>query len=120
VSGLEALLAVGKDDLRWQFVRRVGKLAKDFGIDLSDDDLQNAYTLRSKLMHSQKFLFGLENVLPTSEHRALYDKLESLLRVTLKRCFLDELFGQIFADDDAIKVEWPCPEARDVRKRIGK
>jgi len=107
VSGLEALLTVGKYRVGPRFVRRVKKLAMEFGIDLSEDELEKAYTLRSELTHAQKFLFDLHAVLPPNEHRPLYDKLESLLRATVKKCFLDEAFGRNFADDAAVKAKWP-------------
>ncbi len=106
VSGLEALIIVGKRHVRKQFVCRVRKLAVEFGLDLSEVELNKAYTLRSELAHAQSFLFGLHAVLPPNEHRPLYDKLESLLRATLRKCFLDEAFGRHFADDAAVKTKW--------------
>jgi len=106
VSGLEALVNVDRNDVRRQFVRRVGKLATEFGFALSEAELHDAYTLRSKLAHAQGFLFDLHAVLPPDKHRPLYDKLESLLRATLKKCFIDETFGQHFANDAAVKAKW--------------
>jgi hypothetical protein len=106
VSGLEALITVEKNHLRQQFVRRVGRLAKEFTISLSDPELHDAYTLRSKLAHAEGFLFALHTVLPPSEHKPLHDKLETLLRVAVKKCLLDEVFGLRFADDSAVKEKW--------------
>lgn len=106
VSGLEALITVERNDVRKQFVNRVRKLAIEFGVDLTEIELHSAYTVRSGLAHAQNFLYGLHTVLPPSEHRPLYDKLETLLRMTVKRSFLDETFGQHFANDAAVKTKW--------------
>ena len=107
VSGFEALLNVDLSDSRRQFVRRVGKLATEFGAALSEAELTHAYTLRSKLAHAQGFLFDLHAVLPPDKHRALYDKLELLLRATVKKCLLDDAFAQNFASDASVKARWP-------------
>jgi len=106
VSGLEALITVEKDHLRWQFVRRIRQLAIEFAVDLSEDELHDAYTLRSRLAHAQGFLYALSAVLPPDKHRPLYDKLELLLRIIVKHCFLDEMFGDHFSSDDAIRLRW--------------
>jgi len=107
VSGLEALITVEKSNVRKQFVNRVRKLAIEFGVELSETELHNAYTVRSGLAHAQNFLFGLHTVLSPDKHRPLYDKLEMLLRSTIKRCLLDETFGQHFANGAAVKTKWP-------------
>jgi hypothetical protein len=107
VSGFEALVNVDRKDSKAQFKRRVGKLATEFGVALSEPELDDAYAVRSKLAHGQGFLFGLHAVLPPEKHRPLYDKLESLLRAVLKKCLLDEVFGRNFADDTAVKANWP-------------
>jgi hypothetical protein len=107
VSGFEALINVDKKNSESQFVRRAGNLAKEFGVALSEDELDDAYSLRSKLAHAQGFLFDLTSVLPAHKHRPLYEKLESLFRAILKKCFADEAFGRNFADDAAVKAKWP-------------
>ena len=107
VSGLEALINVERKNSKAQFVGRVGSLAREFGIALSEAELKDAYTLRSQLAHAQAFLLDLNTVLPTDEHRPLYDKLESVLRATVKRCLLDEVFGRHFEDHTAVRAKWP-------------
>jgi hypothetical protein len=107
VSGLEALINVGEAEVAWQFRDRVRQLAGEFQINLSDNDLRLAYKLRSKLVHAESFLSGLQTVLPTADHSALYDKLESLLRMTVRRCLLDQTFGDSFRDAAAVKARWP-------------
>ena len=107
VSGLEALINVGKDDNKWQFRDRVGQLATEFKIVLTDTDLINAWDLRSKLVHGERFLYGLETVLPKDQQNDLYERLEELLRVTVRRCLLKEEFGDLFRDDAAVESNWP-------------
>jgi hypothetical protein len=115
VSGLEALMNVGDKDVSWQFRGRVRQLAEEFQIGLSDDDLRTAYRLRSKLVHAEGFLFNLETILPKSQHSDLYGRLELLLRSAVKRCLLDENFGNFFRDAAAVKKRWklsPKPTRR--------
>ena len=107
VSGLEALISTGKKDLSRQFRDRVRQLAVKFDIHLTDDDLCRAYKLRSKLVHAESVLLGLDNILPTGQHNALYQKLEVLLRRTIRRCLLDENFGSFFQNDAAVEAHWP-------------
>jgi hypothetical protein len=107
VSAFEALLNTREDFVRMQFRERVKQLAKHFGVTVTDDELNDAYTLRSELVHSQKFLFELHTVLPQSEHVLLYEKLESLLRTTLLTCLLDPKFGDHFRDTASIDNRWP-------------
>jgi hypothetical protein len=106
VSGLEALLNVDERGVRRQFVGRGEQLAIELGVHLSEDELHKAYTLRSKLVHAESFLVGLDTVLSQSEHKPLYDKLELLLRSTVKRCLLDEAFGDHFSSDAAVEAQW--------------
>jgi hypothetical protein len=107
VSAFEALINTREDFARMQFRERVKQLARHFGVTASDDELDDAYTLRSELVHSQKFLFELHTVLPESEHVPLYEKLESLLRTTLLTCLLDSKFGDHFRDPASIDSRWP-------------
>jgi len=107
VSGLEALVTVEDHHVRKQFVRRVTQLAEDCGMSFNEDELHDAYTLRSQLAHAQAFLYDLHNVLPPGEHKPLYDKLESLLRAVVRRCLLDEAFGQHFASASAVAARFP-------------
>jgi len=106
-SAFEALLNTQERDVAWQFRDRVRQLADELNVPLSDGDLRNAYALRSKLVHAQSFLSDLESVLPKSQHSALYEKRESLLRNTVLRCLLDDKFGNFFRDDAAVNSRWP-------------
>jgi len=120
VSAFEALVNTREDNVRMQFRERVKQLAKHFGVAISEKELNDAYTLRSELVHSQKFLFELEPILPKSAHVPLYEKLESLLRKTLLTCLLDPTFGDHFRDgasiDSQLPVNFPPPRKRKGRK----
>ena len=107
VSGLEALISFGEDELAWQFCERVRQLAVECHVSLSEIELRAAYKLRSKLVHAESFLSGLDTILPRTQHTALYEKLESVLRQTVLRCLLDDSFGNFFRDDAAVKTRWP-------------
>ncbi|HEY2496504.1 MAG TPA: hypothetical protein VGK24_05500 [Candidatus Angelobacter sp.] len=90
-----------------QFKKRVAQLANYFKVTLTADEIDKAYQLRSKLVHAESFLFGLNYILPQSDHVPLYTKLETLLRTTLLTCLLDETFGGNFLDDASIDGAWP-------------
>jgi hypothetical protein len=121
VSAFEALMNTREDSVRMQFRERVGQLAKHFSVKVTEDELNDAYTLRSELVHSQKFLFELHTVLAQSKHVPLYEKLESLLRGTLLECLLDPTFGDHFRDDASIDGRWsvnfPPPRKPKSHKR---
>ncbi len=107
VTGLEALISIGTTEMRRQFVNRLTQVARDLTIDLNKDELDDAYTLRSKLAHAEGFLYKLETILPQSEQRERHEKVESLLRAILMRSLLDDAFGDSFRDDASIKARWP-------------
>jgi hypothetical protein len=107
VSGLEALINVDEDKNALQFRVRVGALANELKVHLTDSELRIAWKLRSKLAHAKGFLFGLGNVLPQSDHKKLYGKLELLLRLVLKRCLLDEGFCSRLRNNTTVRKNWP-------------
>lgn len=107
VSGFEALTNVDEKDSSRQFRDRVGQIAEELRFKLTSDELRLAYKLRSKLAHAKNFLFELDTILPRSQHIDLYEKLESLLRTTIKRCLLDETFGDLFRSDASVNSRWP-------------
>jgi hypothetical protein len=106
VAGLEALINVDESKTAQQFCGRVLQLAREFGIDSTEKELKLAYKLRSKLVHAQSFLVGLGAILPTNEHTPLYEKLELILRSTVKRALLEPAFGDYFRDGNAVKARW--------------
>ena len=109
VSGLEALVNVDEQKVREQFRVRVKQIAEELQITLTANELNKAYTLRSKLVHGEKFLFGLETELPKDQQSELYEKLELVLRKTIRHCLEDEPFSDYFRDDKAVKQRWRAP-----------
>ena len=116
VSGLEALTNIGERDSGGQFRCRAKLLADELQVNLSEDELERAWKLRSKLVHAEGFLYDLESVLPRNQHDPLYEKLEMLLRLVLRRSLLDENFGDFFKDDNAVALRWPYFPSRTPRK----
>lgn len=108
VSGLEALFNVGGKNPKWQFQVRVLQRSRELGVAVTDGDLSSAYDLRSKVAHGDGFLSNWGTILPETEHRCLYEKLESVLRGTVRTCLLDESFGNFFRDDNAVEHRWSC------------
>jgi len=106
VSGLEALVNVEEQNVRHQFRVRVKQIADEFQIKINTGELNKAYTLRSKLVHGERFLFSLETVLPKDQQGEIYGRLELVLRKTVLRCLEDEKFGEYFRDDKAVKKRW--------------
>jgi hypothetical protein len=106
-TGLEALINSDKGDNKKQFCTRVPQLATACGVSLAEAEVEKAWKLRSKLVHAEAFLYGLDTILPGSEHNDLYEKLEAVLRATVLRSLLDESFGNRFRDKDAVDAHWP-------------
>jgi hypothetical protein len=109
VGGIEALIQVDGSNLKRRFARRARQLATEFGVDLSESKLFQAYGLRSELVHAASFLYNSSGSLPKTEHRSLYEKLELLLRLAVKKCLLDPDFAQRFASNEAIEANYPYP-----------
>lgn len=105
-SGFEALMNTGERRAAKQFRDRVRQLDDEFKIGLTDHELGVAYKLRSKLVHAQGFLSGMEKILPQTRHTDLYLRLEALLRETIKRSLLDEKFGNSFRNACAVNSRW--------------
>lgn len=109
VSGLEALMNTDREASTSQFRHRVYQLGSALGIKLSKTDLTHAYDIRSKLSHTHDFLQGLHAAVPAIKQDPLYQKLETLLRVTVRRCLLDATFGDRFKDEGSVDASWPMP-----------
>ncbi len=108
VGGFEALVNTGKDDsAAWQFRDRVIRLAAQFNVSFTDDELKKAYSLRSKLVHAQNFLHSLGGHVAILDQPVLYQRLENLLRLIVKQCLLDNGFNDHFANEGAIEKQWP-------------
>jgi len=96
VGGLEALVNTETRDAAWQFRDRVIRLASQFKVPLTGDDLYGGYNLRSKLVHAESFLRSLGTEVAVVDQPILYQHLEALLRLTVKECLLDNAFNDCF------------------------
>ena len=109
VEGLDALINTGRAKCEYQFRIRVKKLAdylRIFSTPITPEELTKAYKIRSKLVHTEKFLYGLDEILPCIEHNALYEKLEAVLRITVRTALLDETFGNSFETEASVASRW--------------
>jgi hypothetical protein len=107
VSGFEALMNTSENGVARQFSERVRQLDDIFKVGISDRDLKIAYKLRSKIVHAEEFLAGLQKILPQTKHSDLYLRLESLLRKTIERSLLDKTFGDSFSSAADVNKHWP-------------
>jgi hypothetical protein len=105
VEGLDALINTGCNN-EHHFVTRVKKIADVLNVSVTQDQLRSAYEIRSKLVHTEKFLYGLDEILPHTEHDPLYEKLELILRGTVRKALLDDHFGMSFADEVSVGQRW--------------
>jgi len=96
-----------EDPAAWQFRDRVIRLAAQFNVSFTDAELKKAYSLRSKLVHAQNFLHSLGGHVAILDQPVLYQRLENLLRLIVKQCLLDNGFNDHFANEGAIKKQWP-------------
>jgi hypothetical protein len=112
VSGLEALLKVGRRDLTAQFATRVPALAADLGIAGVDAALcAELYDGRSDWSHgSNVALFegtGRDPTIEADEIRAKIARLQDVLRAGIRRAIEVREFGVTFEDDEGIVSRWP-------------
>jgi len=100
--GLEYLIHTDRFNSTKQFVFRVTKLAEEVGISNFDEDkAKEAYAMRSTLVHGQ-LLRDLEGY-----KLELYEKIEELLRMVIKKAILDRSFAGIFSSEENIRNKWP-------------
>jgi hypothetical protein len=55
----------------------------------------------------KNFLYGLSKILEKSDPSILYGKLERILRETIRKCVLDDTFGNIFRNANTVESRWP-------------
>lgn len=97
---LEALVHTDRYHSTRQFVERISALAERIdGLDVSEDELSEIYNRRSELAHGQ----GLG--LLDNETRALYLRMEEVLRRILETIVLDPDVAAIFENTNTIRRE---------------
>jgi hypothetical protein len=113
VSGLEALLKVGRDGLTRQFAQRATALADELSIDgVTEDFCAEMYDARSDWVHGahvRLFTTRGEGPETAEQWRVLGEiaKLQDLLRAAVRRCLEEPAFREIFTSDEAISEHWP-------------
>ncbi len=113
--GLEALIHTDRHSSTKQFVQRVPKLSKDVGAGtIEEADAEEMYDLRSSLAHGQ----GLGDLTPN--RKTLYEKMETILRLTIRKSILEQSFNYFLSDKDEIRNKWPiCNENNKNKKTRG-
>lgn len=107
IGGFEALIKSSREQVTAQFVQRVAQLALHFNVPLTEQELNIAYDVRSRLVHGEKFLHSLTETLGEEDQPVLYRKLEALLRTTVKECLLNKSFCADFKDDSSVEAWFP-------------
>ncbi len=100
VIGWEALINVGPERTSNQFKTRIVTLAKKLEIEISGTKADQAYALRSGVLHGSAF----QDL--TGKDLELYDKLDELLRGSVRKAIEDEPFRKVFESDNKIVSEF--------------
>lgn len=105
VGGIEAMLKVGRDFARAQFVQRASAAAAELGVTLSLTQCETLYDDRSALVHGGTVDLSVAGDL--SDFARDFVALQTTLRALIRRAIEDVDFGAVFADDAAIAAQWP-------------
>ncbi len=100
-TALESLVHTDRQHSTRQFVDRVAALAERLIVEFTKDDARRAYGLRSSVAHGQGFQ-SLDD-----ETVALYRRMETVLRCSIRQAIEDAAFREIFMSDDTIRAEFP-------------
>jgi hypothetical protein len=105
VTGLEALLKLGRRNLTEQFAQRTSALAGEFGIQLTEDQCADAYDDRSGIVHGAH----LDLMYPAdfTQFQVAVDRLQQTLRAAIHKAIDAPEFGALFASDAMILGRWP-------------
>jgi hypothetical protein len=76
-------------------------LAERLVVGFTEGDAKRAYGLRSSVVHGQGFQ-SLDD-----ETLALYKRMETVLRCSIRRAIEDAVFRDIFLSEDRIRAEFP-------------
>jgi hypothetical protein len=105
VTALETLLSTDANQSTRHFTKRLPALADRVNAaSISNREASRIWSLRSSLVHGAKH-GGLG-----AADFVLYEKLEDVLRATLKKAVLDLSFRSIFLDAERIAAEFPIPD----------
>lgn len=117
VTAIEALISVSFDKLSKQFQVRTMGLAVEVGAAITKQQLNRAYSNRSKVDH------GAATSLPANDLKTLL-LIENVLRATLRKAILEPAFRDVFAEASKIEQRWPVEMTlrerfRRLRERFG-
>ncbi|HZV73870.1 MAG TPA: hypothetical protein VFF79_09170 [Conexibacter sp.] len=105
VTGIEALLKVGRRHLSEQFAQRTSALAAEVGIQITTARCVQAYDDRSAQVHGG--FVSLAQPVEHDEFRDVFDQLQQTLRRAIRKAIEDPAFAAVFDDDTKIKQRWP-------------
>lgn len=100
--GLESLIHTDKRNSTLQFKKRVSKMAEHVGIqDFPENKAEEAYGMRCALAHGQ-LLRDMGQI-----KQELYEKVENVLRLAIKRAILEPPYNLMFSNDEKIREYFP-------------
>lgn len=100
--GLESLIHTDRIQSTKQFSSRVSKIAQELGmLDFTEQEVTEAYETRSALAHGQL----LRDLDPYKID--IYDKLEIVLRLVIKKAILEPTYANIFSSEERIRIAYP-------------
>ena len=105
VSGLEALLKIGRHRVTAQFVQRAAALAAQFSIPLTESQADAAYDDRSGISHGNPT--DLSQPVARTEFVQRTDLLQQTLRATVRKAIEDPAYRALFASDGMIQGHLP-------------
>ena len=105
VTGLEALLKVGRRHLTEQFSQRTPALAEEFSIALTEDQCVDAYDDRSGIVHGAHV--DLVHPADFTQMMVAVDGLQQTLRAAIRKAIEAPEFRALFASDAMILGRWP-------------
>jgi hypothetical protein len=105
VTGLEALLKVGRNRLAAQFAQRTAALAAELSIELDERGCTAAYDDRSGIVHGAHA--DLSEAAEFDRFVTTVGALQRVLRTALRTAIEDPTFAAVFADDKAVNERWP-------------
>lgn len=105
VTGLEALVKVGRRHLTQQFSQRTAALAGEFSVALTEGQCADAYDDRSGIVHGAH----LDLTYPAEFTQMMtgVDRLQQTLRAAIRRAIEAPEFRALFASDAMILGRWP-------------
>jgi hypothetical protein len=102
VTGLESLIHTCKGYSRKQFVDRIQQLSQAVGSgNLPEKDAEEMYEMRCGIVHGNSMGGVGEKKLP------LLNKMEEVLRLSLRKSIIDPHFAAIFENEESIQRQWP-------------